>query len=176
AWLLPPPSTALARTDPARAGVDRHRAPRRRWSATRWIVGAVLGAVVATVALVPFVPALAERVAAILHWARIPDPMRRVDHDRARATAMELRGVRSAFWLDGDDFMVMVAGQRWRTMATIDAVCRALEPLGDTLGVVVNVQDATATRVQDTRTLSRNCRLPVGERATFQSIRAIDVR
>ncbi|HEY6943126.1 restriction endonuclease [Dokdonella sp.] len=172
-WLLPPASTAVARTNPARAAADRRRAPSRRRRAMRWIVVALVAVLVATAALVPFVPALAERAAAVLRWARIADPMRQIDHERARETAMKLAGVRSAFWLDGDDFVVMVAGRGRRTMATIDAVCRALEPLGDTLGVVVNVQDVTATRVEETKTLSRNCRLPEGERATFQRKRTI---
>lgn len=37
----------------------------------------------------------------------------------------------------------MVGDARHRSMDMIDQVCLALEPLGDTLAVVVNVQDVT---------------------------------
>jgi hypothetical protein len=50
-------------------------------------------------------------------------------------------------------------------MAMIDRVCVALEPLGDTLAVVVNLQDATAKNGDEAITLSRNCQLPEGQNA-----------
>ncbi|MEO8460371.1 MAG: hypothetical protein ABI451_07575, partial [Dokdonella sp.] len=53
-------------------------------------------------------------------------------------------------------------------------VCLALEPLGDTLAVVVNVQDVTAHTPDGATTLSRNCQLQEGERAFLQKKREID--
>lgn len=86
-----------------------------------------------------------------------------------------LPGVRGSIWLDADDFLVMVDGQAHRSMERIDAICLALEPLGDTLGVVVNLQDVTARNGDEAETLSRNCQLPEGERALLQARRQVDV-
>jgi len=69
----------------------------------------------------------------------------------------------------------MVDGSQYRSMAMIDQVCVALEPLGDTLGVVVHVQDVTAQHADDATTLSRNCQLPEGQRAFLQRKRQVDV-
>jgi|GEM_PF-830043 len=104
-----------------------------------------------------------------------PDPSRPIDHENARAAARAIAGVRSAFWIDRENFVVMVDGQSHRTMAMIDAVCVALQPLGDTLAVVVNVQDVTAQRADDATTLSRNCQLAEGESAMFRTKRQLDV-
>lgn len=104
-----------------------------------------------------------------------PDPARPIDHENARMAAKAIAGVRSAFWIDRENFVVMVDGQSHRTMAMIDAVCVALQPLGDTLAVVVNVQDVTAQRADDATTLSRNCQLAEGESAMFRSKRQLDV-
>ena len=60
-------------------------------------------------------------------------------------------------------------------METIDSICLALESLGDTLAVVVNVQDVTAKNLEESETLSRNCQLPEGQRAWMQPKRDIDV-
>ncbi|MGH8184084.1 MAG: hypothetical protein ACREPH_10550 [Rhodanobacteraceae bacterium] len=77
--------------------------------------------------------------------------------------------------MDQTNLIVMVGGAGYRNMQTIDRVCNALAPLGDTLAVVVNVQDGTATTSQGADTLSRNCQLPEGERALLQHKRKIDV-
>ncbi len=69
----------------------------------------------------------------------------------------------------------MVAGSRYRSMETINRVCLALEPLGDTLAVVVNLQDVTATTFEGADTLSRNCQLAEGQRALLQTKRQVDV-
>ena len=106
---------------------------------------------------------------------RLPDTRRRIDHESARAAVRPLPGVRSAIWLDRENLAVMVGGQQYRTMAMIDRVCLALEPLGDTLAVVVNLQDATAKNGDEATTLSRNCQLPEGQRAMFQAKRKVDV-
>ena len=110
-----------------------------------------------------------------LRQASIPDASRPVDHEAARMAAKNIPGVRSALWLDRDNFVVMVDGAQYRSMATIDQVCIALEPLGDTLGVVVNIQDITAQHADGATTLSRNCQLPEGQRALLQRKRQVDV-
>jgi len=105
----------------------------------------------------------------------LADPSRRIDHEAARAAVRPLPGVRSAVWIDNANLLVAVGGAQYRSMATIDNVCLALEPLGDTLSVVVNVQDMMATTSEGADTLSRNCQLGAGERAMFQQKRQVDV-
>jgi hypothetical protein len=89
--------------------------------------------------------------------------------------AKSVPGVRTALWLDHDNFVVMVDGNQYRSMAMIDQVCVALEPLGDTLAVVVNVQDVTAQHADGATTLSRNGQLAEGQHAFFQRKRQVDV-
>ncbi|HWU76880.1 MAG TPA: hypothetical protein VN043_10260, partial [Rhodanobacter sp.] len=92
----------------------------------------------------------------------LPDPSGPIDHEAARTAVRPLQGVQSVVWI-------------YRSMATVDRVCLALEPLGDTLGVVVNLQDVTATTSEGADTLSRNCQLGAGERAMLQQKRQVDV-
>lgn len=106
---------------------------------------------------------------------RLPDSSRPIDHEGARAAVRPLKGVRSSAWIDRSNLLVMVGGGHYRSMDTIDRVCGALEPLGDTLAVVVNLQDVMATTSEGADTLSRNCQLGAGERALFQSNRQVDV-
>ncbi|MEN1944655.1 hypothetical protein WCE55_12480 [Luteimonas sp. MJ293] len=106
---------------------------------------------------------------------RLPDPMRRIEQEPARAAVMRVEGVRSAGWVDRDHLLVRVDGYELRTQAMIDRVCGALEPLGDTLGVVVNLQSAVARSADEMQTLTRNCQLPPGERALAQRPRQMDV-
>jgi hypothetical protein len=106
---------------------------------------------------------------------RLPDATRPIDHEAARAAVRNLPGIRTAIWLDKANFVVMVDGAQRRSMQKIDQVCLALEPLGDTLAVVVNVQDVTARNADGATTLSRNCQLPEGERALMQGKREVDV-
>jgi len=105
----------------------------------------------------------------------LADSSRRIDHEAARAAVRPLPGVQSAVWIDNANLLVMVGGSQYRSMATIDNVCLVLEPLGDTLSVVVNVQDVMATTSEGADTLSRNCQLGAGERAMFQQKRQVDV-
>jgi len=105
----------------------------------------------------------------------VPDVNRPIDHEAARAAVRPLPGVRSAIWLDQTNFVVMVNGAEQRSMDMIDRVCLALEPLGDTLAVVVNLQDVTAKDPDAAMTLSRNCQLPEGQRAFLQAKRQVDV-
>ena len=107
--------------------------------------------------------------------ARMPNVMRPIHRESARVAVRPLPGVKSVIWMDHENLIVMVDGQRHRTMAKIDEVCLALEPLGDTLAIVVNLQDATARNGDEAMTLSRNCQLADGQRAAFQRKRQIDV-
>jgi hypothetical protein len=107
--------------------------------------------------------------------ARVADVGRPIDHEAARAAVRPLTGVRSAVWLDQANLAVMVDGASNRSMATVDRVCSALAPLGDTLAVVVHVQDATAKTADAATTLSRNCQLPEGQLAFLQKKREVDV-
>ncbi|OOG49305.1 hypothetical protein B0E52_01235 [Rhodanobacter sp. C06] len=105
---------------------------------------------------------------------RLADPSRTIDHEAARAALRPLPGVRSSVWIDRGNLMVLVGGAQYRSMAMIDRICLALEPLGDTLAVVVNMQDMTATTSEGADTLSRNCQLGAGERAMLQPKRQVD--
>lgn len=111
----------------------------------------------------------------VMRSARVPDTMRPIDHEAARAAVRPLPGVRSAIWLDTTNLAVMVDGAPNRTMATVDRICEAIAPLGDTLALVVHVQDATAKTADGATTLSRNCQLPAGQFAFLQKKREIDV-
>lgn len=111
----------------------------------------------------------------MLRAARVPDIARPIDREAARAAVRPLPGVRSAIWLDASNLAVMVDGSANRSVATIDRVCAALAPLGDTLAVVVHVQNAAAKTADDATTLSRNCDLPQGQLAFLQKKRDIDV-
>lgn len=110
----------------------------------------------------------------ILHDSRIPDPARPIDHEAARAAVRPLTGVRSVVWVDHNNLLVMVGGAQYRNMDMVDRACDALAPLGDTMGVVVNVQDVTATTSEGADAVSRNCQLPEGQRAFLQSKRQIE--
>lgn len=106
---------------------------------------------------------------------KIPDGARRIDPERARRAALAIHGVRSASWVDGSNLLVRVDGAALRSQRTIDDVCVALEPLGDTLAVVVHVQNAAATTGEEMDTLSRNCQLREGDYAFMQRERRMDV-
>lgn len=105
----------------------------------------------------------------------LADPARPIDHEAARAAVRPLPGVQSSVWVDNTNLLVLVGGSQYRRMDTIDRICIALQPLGDTLGVMVNLQDVTATTSEGADTLSRNCQLRAGERAMFQQKRRMDV-
>ncbi len=116
-----------------------------------------------------------EAARQVMRSARIPDSTRPIDPEAARAAIRPMAGVRSAVWIDRANLLVMVDSAALRSDRTIDSVCRALEPLGDTLAVVVNLQNLSATGLEESATLSRNCQLPTGERAWLQGKRRIDV-
>ena len=106
---------------------------------------------------------------------KLADPARRIDRESARSAARRIDGVRSVAWLDHDNLLAIVARNDQRSYQTIDAICLELEPLGDTLGVVVNLQSGAAVTGDELEVLSRNCQLAPGERGLLQADRQIDV-
>lgn len=106
---------------------------------------------------------------------KLADPARRVDRESARAVAKRVDGVRSVAWVDNTNLLAIVSRNDARSYATIDAVCMELEPLGDTLGVVVNLQSGAAISGSELQILSRNCQLAPGDRALLQTKRQLDV-
>lgn len=91
---------------------------------------------------------------------RVPDIARRIDPETARAAAKRVPGVRSVVWLDRENLFAIVATNPARSHATIDAICRELDPLGDTLAVVVNLQSGAARTGDGLEILSGNCQMP----------------
>lgn len=106
---------------------------------------------------------------------KLPDGARPIDAERARVAARRVDGVHSVVWIDRQNLLALVNENVHRTMATIDAVCRELEPLGDTLAVVVHLQSRTARTGDELETINRNCQLDEGDRAMAQSKRELDV-
>jgi hypothetical protein len=106
---------------------------------------------------------------------KLADPGRPIDHEQARAAIRGVDGVRSVAWVDRTNLLVIVDLNEHRSQRTIDDICMALEPLGDTLSVVVNLQSGAATNGDELEILSRNCQLAPGDRALLQRDRKIDV-
>ena len=106
---------------------------------------------------------------------KLADPARAVDRESARQAARRVPGVRSVAWIDRENLFIIVSRNDTRSYATIDAICLELESLGDTLGVVVNLQSGAATNGDDLEILSRNCQLAPGDRALLQVERQVDV-
>ena len=105
---------------------------------------------------------------------KLADPARRVDREAARNAAKRVEGVRSVAWVDQTNLLAIVSRNDARSYRTIDAICLELEPLGDTLGVVVNLQSGAALNGDDLAILSRNCQLAPGDRALLQRARQLD--
>jgi hypothetical protein len=105
---------------------------------------------------------------------KLADPARAVDREQARALAKTVEGVRSVVWFDRENLFAIVEKNEQKTNQTIDSICLKLEPLGDTLGVVVNLQSGAAKNGDELEILSRNCQLQSGERAFMQKERKID--
>lgn len=106
---------------------------------------------------------------------RLADPALAVDRESARRVAKQVAGVRSVVWIDAHNLFAIVEENDQRTYAKIDEVCLELESLGDTLGVVVNLQSGAARTGDELEILSRDCQLAPGERALLQRRRQIDV-
>ena len=77
--------------------------------------------------------------------------------------------------MDNTNLLAIVSRNDARSYATIDAICMELEPLGDTLGVVINLQGGAAISGSELQILSRNCQLAPGDRALLQTKRQLDV-
>lgn len=105
---------------------------------------------------------------------KLADASRPIDREAARAIARATPGVRSANWIDRHNLLVRVDGAGQRTQDTIDALCLALEPLGDTLAVVVHLQNAAPADRDEMDTLSRNCQLAPGDQSMFHAGRKVD--
>lgn len=105
---------------------------------------------------------------------KLADTAKPVDREKARQVAKTVPGVRSAVWFDRENFFAIVERNEQKTYQTIDAICLKLEPLGDTLGVVVNLQSGAARNGDELEILSRNCQLAPGDRAFMQKERKID--
>lgn len=106
---------------------------------------------------------------------KLADGSRPIDQESGRAAAKRVPGVHSAVWVDRHNLLALVNRNDQRSMATIDAVCRELEPLGDTLAVVVHLQSRAARTGDELETINRNCQLAEGDRAMFQARRELDV-
>ena len=105
---------------------------------------------------------------------KLADAGRPIDREAARAIARAMPGVRSANWIDRHNLLVRVDGAPLRSQQTIDDLCIRLEPLGDTLAVVVHLQNAAARTHDDMDTFSRNCQLAPGDNAFMQRPRTVD--
>jgi hypothetical protein len=106
---------------------------------------------------------------------KLPDGARPIDPEAARSAARSVAGVRSVAWIDRSNLLVIVNSNEARSQATIDAICLALEPLGDTLGVVVNLQSGAARNGDELEIVSRDCQLEPGDRALLHVHRQVDV-
>lgn len=106
---------------------------------------------------------------------KLADPARPINPEAARGIARTMPGARSANWIDRSNLLVRVEGAHLRSHQTIDELCYRLGPLGDTLAVVVHVQDAAPVDRDGMDTLSRNCQLAEGDQAFMQRARTVDV-
>ena len=106
---------------------------------------------------------------------RLPDPGRRIDREAARSSVRRVPGVRSVGWVDHENLLVRMESAELRSDRTIDRICLELDALGDTLAVVVSLQNAEARTGEEMQTLSRNCQLRAGERAFMQRRREMNV-
>ena len=105
---------------------------------------------------------------------KLADASRPIDRESARGIARAMPGVRSANWIDRHNLLVRVGSAELRSQQTIDELCVQMEPLGDTLAVVVHIQNAGARTHDEMDTLSRNCQLAPGDHAMFQRARTLD--
>ena len=106
---------------------------------------------------------------------KLADAARAVDREGARAAARQVAGVHSVVWLDRENLFAIVDSNAARSYQTIDRICIELEGLGDTLGVVVNLQSGAAQTGDELEILSRNCQLAPGDRALLSRERKVDV-
>lgn len=110
----------------------------------------------------------------LMRSMKVPDPRRKIDREVARTATRDVRGVRSVVWIDRDNLLVLVEDAAARSQDTINEVCYQLEMLGDSLAVVVNLQNANARDGDELEILVRNCQLAPGDRAFAQQNRLVD--
>ena len=96
----------------------------------------------------------------VARTARMPGVFQPIDHEAARVALRPIAGVRNTAWLDASNLVVTVEGAGQYNSAMIETICRALEPLGDTVPLVVNLREYGARSMDVALTLSRNCQLP----------------
>lgn len=106
---------------------------------------------------------------------KLPDTSRPIDREAARTAAKRAPGVHSVVWLDRTNLLALVDRNDLRRMGTIDAICHELDPLGDTLAVVVHLQSRAARTGDQLETIHRNCHLAEGDRAMLQTVKNLDV-
>lgn len=95
---------------------------------------------------------------------RLADRGSAVHRIEARTLVREMPGVRAAGWIDPVNMLVVVSGAGLRNRSTIDGVCDRLGRRGDPSGIVVNVQDGTASTPARAGMLSGACQPPAGNR------------
>lgn len=101
---------------------------------------------------------------------KFADPARRIDREAARAATRQVSGVHSVAWIDSHNLLVYVQRNELRSQSMIDVICSRLEPLGDTLGVIVNLKTRAAAHPNERGTTSRNCQLAPGDTAMLQKV------
>jgi hypothetical protein len=99
------------------------------------------------------------------------DPARGADRESARAAVQAVPGVRSAGWLDRENLLVAVDRKDALGDDTIDAICQAIAPFGDTRGVVVNLRSGVASEGDGVEIVARNCQLASDKSASLQGDR-----
>lgn len=169
---------AVAACGDRREGTDGHRVPQAGQPLNPLTTAAHLVAVPLASALGDQATARSQFDAAhtdIMRSMKIADARRPIDREAARVAAKHVVGVRSVVWVDRHHLLALVDGNRYRGQQTINGICHQLEPLGDTLAVVVHLQDATARTGDELETISRNCQLKPGEFALAQPRRQLDV-
>lgn len=106
---------------------------------------------------------------ALQHAAgRAPDPARHIPQDQALARVRAVEGVSKVEWMNSRDLVVLVNGSAYRNYAMSERICKAMEPLGDTLWVAVHLMDRSARTGGNLTVYSRNCQLPPPEHAVLQ--------
>lgn len=111
----------------------------------------------------------------LMRSMKVPDASRAIHKEAARTAARQVPGVRSVVWVDANNLLAIVERNELRSYQTIDDICLKLEPLGDTLAVVVNLQSGAARNGDEMEVLSRNCQLAPGDRAFLHRPRQLDV-
>lgn len=111
----------------------------------------------------------------LMRSMKVADANRPIDREDARVAARRVEGVSSVVWIDRHNLLALVDRNERRSQDTIDDICMQLEPLGDTLAVVVHLQSTAARNGDELETINRNCQLAPGDHAMGQRRRRLDV-